>query len=62
MNVVSAAINSIKQNSVTFSMHWYSFIKLLFKRYPKLDVILRRLLLLFSKPQNGCAEILFDPF
>ena len=59
--MVSAAINSIQQNSVSFSMCWYSFIKLLFTQYEKGGVILCRLLLLFSKPQNG-AEILFDPF
>ena len=59
--MLSSAINSIEQNSVSFSMCWYSFIKLLFNRYQKLGVILRRLLLLFSKPQNGCAEMLFDP-
>jgi hypothetical protein len=54
-------INSIQQNSGSFSRYWYSFLKLLFNRYQKLGVILCRLLLLFSKPQNG-AEILFDPF
>jgi hypothetical protein len=59
--VVSRAINSIQQNSISFSRYWYSFLKLLFNRYQKLGVILCRLLLLFSKPQNG-AEILFDPF
>lgn len=42
-------------------MCWYSFIKLLFNRSEKRGVILRRLPLLFSKPQNGCAEILFIP-
>jgi hypothetical protein len=43
-------------------MCWYSFLKLLFNRYQKRGVILRRLLLLFLKLQNGCAEMLFDPF
>jgi hypothetical protein len=57
--VVSAAINSIEQNNSSFSMCWYSFLKLLFYPYEKSGVILRRLLLLFSKPQNGCAEILY---
>ena len=60
--MLSSAINSIEQNSVSFSMCWYSFIKLLFNRYEKRGVILHRLLLLFSEPQNGCAEILFVPF